>query len=130
VGLGPIQGQTHISMHTAQLTPPAVETLATADVKTRPKFLKHRHREALGEDAGELRSSQDMKYTHIPTATRSQTKWRSSSTCFVRWCWIGLVERYMALALSQTHNRQVCSASADCAAPETADVATLPRRHR
>jgi hypothetical protein len=63
VGLGPIQGQYTYAIH---LTPPAVETLATTDVETRPKLLKYHRREALGEDVGELRSSRDMKYSHIP----------------------------------------------------------------
>lgn len=53
-------------MHTIHLTPPAVETLATTDIETGPKLLKYRRREALGEDVGELRSSRDLKNSHIP----------------------------------------------------------------
>jgi hypothetical protein len=34
---------------------PAVETLGTTDVETRPKFLKHRRGKVLGEDVGKLR---------------------------------------------------------------------------
>jgi hypothetical protein len=44
----------------------AVETLATINVETGPKLLKHHRREALGEDIGELRSSRDMKNSHNP----------------------------------------------------------------
>ena len=36
-----------------------------------------------------------------PMATLSRTKCRLISTCFVRWCWTGLVKRYTALTLSQ-----------------------------
>jgi hypothetical protein len=53
-------------MHTIHLTPPAVETLATADIEIGPKLLKYRRWEALGEDVGELISSRDLKNSHIP----------------------------------------------------------------
>jgi hypothetical protein len=36
------------------LTPPADETLATADVETGPKLGEHRRRKTLGEDVDEL----------------------------------------------------------------------------
>jgi hypothetical protein len=36
------------------LTPPAVKTLATADVETKPKLQEHRGRVPLGEDVDEL----------------------------------------------------------------------------
>jgi hypothetical protein len=42
----------------------AVETLATTDVETGLELFKHRRREALGEDVGEL-SSQDIKNSHV-----------------------------------------------------------------
>ena len=42
-------------------TPPAVPTLAIADVETGPKLAKHRGRETLGEDVGELRRRRDVK---------------------------------------------------------------------
>jgi len=42
-------------------TPPAVPTLAIADVETGPKLAKHRGRKALGEDVGELRRRRDVK---------------------------------------------------------------------
>jgi hypothetical protein len=54
------------TQHTRYIsTTPAVETLATTDVETGMKLLKHRCREALGEDVGELRSSRDIKNSHI-----------------------------------------------------------------
>jgi hypothetical protein len=55
VGLGPLQQQyTSITFYPPPLAP-AVETLGTTDVETRPKFLKHRRGKVLGEDVGKLR---------------------------------------------------------------------------
>jgi hypothetical protein len=55
----------YINTHAIHITPPAVETLATTDVETGPKLLKHRRDKALGEDVDELRGSRDMKNSHI-----------------------------------------------------------------
>jgi hypothetical protein len=55
----------HYSWRSSTTLTPPVETLATTDVVTGPKLLKHQRREALGEDVGELRSGRDMKYSHI-----------------------------------------------------------------
>jgi hypothetical protein len=57
--------QEPITRNTQILTPPAIETLATGDVETGPKLLKHRRREALGEDVGKLRSGRDVKNPHV-----------------------------------------------------------------
>ena len=46
-------------------TPPAVPTLATADVETGPKLAEHRGREALGEDIGELRRRWYVKNPNV-----------------------------------------------------------------
>jgi hypothetical protein len=43
------------------LTPPAVETLATADVETGSKLLKHHRRKPLGEDVGKLGGGRYVK---------------------------------------------------------------------
>jgi hypothetical protein len=48
------------------LTPPAVETPATADVETEPKLREHRGGQPLDEDVGELRSRRDVEDTNIP----------------------------------------------------------------
>jgi hypothetical protein len=56
----------YVLLKSLALTPHVVETLATTDAETGPKLLKHRRREALGEDVGEMRSSRDMKNLHIP----------------------------------------------------------------
>src|SRR6266542_938522 len=55
--LGPTQ-------HT--LTPPAVETLATADVETGPKLREHQGRKPLGEDVGDLGGRRNVKNSNIP----------------------------------------------------------------
>jgi hypothetical protein len=41
------------------------ETLATTDVETGPKLLKHYRRKPLGEDVGELRGGRNVKDTNI-----------------------------------------------------------------
>jgi hypothetical protein len=60
LGIGPPHTQGLMSLHTLcpykkyTLTPPAVKTLATADVETKPKLQEHRGRVPLGEDVDEL----------------------------------------------------------------------------
>jgi hypothetical protein len=44
---------------------PTVETLATTDIDTGPKLLKHRRRKPLGEDVDELRGGRNVKDTNI-----------------------------------------------------------------
>jgi hypothetical protein len=59
-----ILGQSPLQHKDNTLTPLVVETLGTIDVETGPKLLKHRCRESLGEDVGELRSGRDMENPH------------------------------------------------------------------
>ena len=57
-------GQAHVHI---SVTPPAVETLASADVETRLKLCKHRGRKPFGEDVGELGGGRDVEDANIST---------------------------------------------------------------
>jgi hypothetical protein len=59
-------GQAHVHIFVTP-PPPAVETLATADVETRPKLCKHHGRKPFGEDVGELGGGRDVEDVNIST---------------------------------------------------------------
>jgi hypothetical protein len=56
-----------MNIYDCNTPPPVVETLATADVETRPKLSKHHRRKLFGEDVGELGGGRDVKDANSST---------------------------------------------------------------
>jgi hypothetical protein len=63
---------------------PPQPQLATGYVEAGPELREGRGRKALGEDVSELGGGGTWRTRTSPIATRSRTKCKSISTCFVR----------------------------------------------